>query len=279
MSDYLPVTTAMEDCIQLMLTSDGICPAFKEALGDRLPFAMFGALIRPADVRAVQRLEQYRDDWPSHRTAKAEIGFRSAPLVPKTQAESVLSLVLGSLCHEAIAHVLQPVSEEAALYQSAYMFRQYYMRESGAAAEASEAVDRQQLAALFAALQQRFFIEMHTFVPDVDDIEGWFDKLYAGIRAYDEAQERLADAIAQPEADKVQKYIEAPGFYRADEAIVQLALAVRSGETPTREKLEAALAEEAGSRYGQALRQGCDRLARANAFFSNRLDAQQLTAI
>lgn len=267
MLESLTRTAFVDDCLNMMNASNDICQAFKEVSRTHRTFAQFGSLTRTDDQIAFELLTRYRNDWESHRTVKAEVGFLSAPLVPKTQAESSLALALGWIAHRAARAHLTPESAEAGLYQDAELFRKRYVGGSG--------ISREELGELFSVQQQRFFIEMHTFVPDADDIEGWFDRLDQMIREWEGNMERLASAVVDPDVEKVQRYVNESNFYDEDDALIRLADSIRSGGHPSQSEIDAALSVEPRSGYARALHQAIRSLRRASVFFtgSNNLSS------
>ncbi|TLS53860.1 hypothetical protein FE782_00420 [Paenibacillus antri] len=264
-------TALIEDSAAILLATDGVSEALAEAAGEHAAFLQFGALRSADDAFALPYLDRYRLHWDTYKTVREDVGFRSAPLATKTEAESVLALALGWLAHRVADRRLSASSEEADLYRDAYLFRARY-----AAPDAT--LDAVALSELFEVLKQRYFIEMHTFKPDGDDIEGWFDALYAGMQEWDAYMDRFAKAVAEPDADGERRHVLETNFYRADDAIVALASRLRNGGTTTAEEREAALAAVPASRYGQALRAAVGHLLHANAFFARRVDELALEA-
>lgn len=291
MSDNLARMTVVEDCLNVLLASDTICEAFKEVCREHFHFAMFGSFTPPGSPVAIQLLDRFRTDWESHKTAKEEVGFRSAPLVPKTESESVLAYVLGSLSDRGASLLPKPASAEASLYQDAYLFHRYYVNNSHTPAPyrtalyeqtmenapAAGSFEAQDVAEFFQVLHQRFFIEMHTFVPDVEDIEGWFDRLHERMEALAAERNRFAEVVTNPDPVKVREYVTDTNFYNDGDAILQLAAAIRRGSRPSQEEIDAALAAEPGSWYARALKQGCSNLLNANAFFVGGIDQSKLS--
>lgn len=263
-------TALIEDSASLLLASEETCAAFREAASAHPPFLQLGPLKGADETFALPILDRYRSGWESHRTVREAAGFRSAPSVPKTEAESTLAFVLGWLCHRAADRRLTAATPEARLHRDAHLFRARY-------AVPGATLDAETLSAMFRALKQRCFIEMHTFKPDGDDIEGWFDKLYDGMREWDDAMQRLAKAVAEPDAAWERKL--AGGFYRADDEIVALAAELREGGAVSRDRLEAALAAAPRSEYGLALQAAVGSLRNANAYFTYRADAAALESI
>ncbi|HZG83396.1 hypothetical protein [Paenibacillus sp.] len=264
-------TALIEDSAAILLATDDVSEALAEAAGAHAAFLQFGALRSADDAFALPYLDRYRLHWDTYKTKREDVGFRSAPLATKTEAESVLAAALGWLAHRAADRWLPAASEEAELCRDAYLFRARY-------AKPDAKLDAAALVELFEVLKQRYFIEMHTFKPDSDDIEGWFDALYAGMQAWDAYMGRFAKAVAEPDADGERRHVLEENFYRADDAIVALANTLRSGGTATAEEREAALAAEPVSRYGQALRAAVGSLQQANAFFARRVDELTLEA-
>lgn len=268
MLESLTRTALVDDCLNVMNASDDICEAFKEVSRAHRTFAQFGSLTRSDDRIAVELLARYKNDWESHRTVKEEVGFLSAPLVPKTQAESSLALALGWIAHRAARAHLTPESAEAGLYQDAELFRKRYVGGSG--------ISREELSELFSVLQQRFFIEMHTFVPDVDDIEGWFDRLDQTIREWEGHMDQLAGAVVNPDPEKAQRYVAQSNFYDEDDALIRLAESIRGGGQPSQREIEAAFAAEPRSGYARALHQALRGLRNASVFFTGTGDLSSL---
>jgi hypothetical protein len=290
MPENITHTALVEDCFHIMFASDKICEAFKEVGRAHLNFAQFGSITSSGDKFAVPLLDKYRDNWEAHKKVPVEIGFRSAPAVPKSQAESILAFVLGWLCHRAANIQMEPGSTESSLYQDAFIFHRLYVNNNNTpvpyrtaqfeksmeSLPASAAICSQDLAELFRAMQQRFFIEMHTFVPDVEDIEGWFDRLDAKLQERTAHMDQYAETIMNPDPVKVKQYVSDTHFYDDEDAIIQLAQSLRKGARPSQAQIEAALAAEPKSDYGQALKQGFNNLLSASTFFTGGMDQNKL---
>jgi hypothetical protein len=293
MSESVTQTALIEDCLAIMLVSDQICEAFKEVAQGHENFAQFG---RVTDITArfpVQLLEKYRDNWDSHKRPEEEIGFRSAPLVPKTKPESILAFVLGWLCHRAAEHHLKPETAESGMYRDAFLFHRLYVNNSNTpepyrteaydkkakSLPASASISSGDVQELFQVIQQRLLIEMHTFVPDVEDIEGWLDRLHANYQERAAYMDRYAEAVMNPDPAKVQQLVTDTNFYDDEDAIIQLAQAVRQGRKPSQETIEAAFAAEPGSSYAKALKEGLGNLRNASVFFSGGIESNKLNKL
>jgi hypothetical protein len=293
MSESLTNTAVVEDCLNIMLATDKICEAFKEVGRDHINFAQFGSITHSGDKFAIQLLDKYRDNWDAHKKVPEEVGFRSAPVAPKSQAESILAFVLGWLCYRAVDTQMKTESTESSLYQDAFIFHRLYVNNNNTpvpyrtaefeksmqSLPASAAINSQDVAELFRAMQQRFFIEMHTFVPDGDNIEGWFDKLDIKLRERTAHMDRYAEVLMNPDPAKVEQFVSDTNFYNDEDAIIQLAQLLRKGEQPSQEEIEAALATEPRSDYGQALKQGIGNLLSASDFFLGSIDRNKLNLL
>jgi hypothetical protein len=290
MSESVARTAAVEDCIRIMLASDKICSAFKEAGRGHINFAQFGSITGRDGAFALELLNKYRDNWEAHKNPPIEHGFRSAPAVPKSQAESILAFVLGWLVFQAVNKQLKPASPEAGLYQDAYVFPRRYGNNNNTPAAYrtaefekhmavlpdSASISSSDVSELFRDIQQRLFIEMHTFVPDGDDIEGWFDRLDAKLAEWNGQLEQYAEVIVNPDADKVKQWVADANFYNDEDAIIQLAQSLRRGAQPTQAEIDAALESQPSSDYGRALKQGLGHLLSASAFFTGGIEQQEL---
>lgn len=113
---------------------------------------------------------------------------------------------------------------------------------------------------------------MHTFVPDVDDIEGWFDRLDQMIREWEQHMEQLASAVVDPDPEKARQSVDQSNFYDEDDALIRLAESIRSGIQPSQDEIDAALSADPRSEYARALNQAVRSLRRASQFFTNSND-------
>ncbi|SFL16426.1 hypothetical protein SAMN03159341_103572 [Paenibacillus sp. 1_12] len=293
MSENVTHTSLVEDCFRIMFASDNICDVFKEVGFDHLNFAQFGSITSSGDRFAVPLLSKYRDNWEAHKKVPEEIGFRSAPAVPKSQAESILAFVLGWLCHRAADIQMKTGSVEAGLYQDAFIFHRLFVNNNNTPIPyrtvlyeknmeilpASASISSEDVSEWFQAMQQRFFIEMHTFVPDVEDIEGWFDRLDAKLSERTAHMNRFAEIMMDPDPAKVKQFVSDIHFYEDEDAIIQLAQSLRKGAQPTQAEIQAAYEAAPNSHYGKALKQGFGNLLSASAFFTGNMEPNSLNAL
>lgn len=123
MSENVTHTAVVEDCFNLMLASERICNAFKEAGRDHIRFIQFGSVTRSGDKFTVNLLDKYRSIWHT-RNENDRLGYK-------------LAFVLGWLCHRAADRQMKVVFREAepesrefptdcSIYHDAFIFRRLY---------------------------------------------------------------------------------------------------------------------------------------------------------
>lgn len=287
MSENVTHTAVVEDCFNLMYASDRICPAFKEVGREHTNFAQFGSVTRSGDKFTVQLLDNYRVDWETRKDAE-KLGYK-------------LAFVLGWLCHRAADRQMKVVFREAepestefptdcSLYHDAFIFRELYLGQTDTAFSYVAAtfeknmdshplaahIDVHRLADLFRLIHQRLLIEMHTFIPDTDNIEGWFDKLHARHQEQIIHMDRYAAAVVTPDPAKVKRFVTDTNFYSDGDELIRLTKRLRRGETVSPEEIESAFAAEAQSHYAQAVKIGFSYLRSASDFFTGTIDRETL---
>lgn len=285
MSENITHTAILDDCFRLMLASDTICDAFKLAGREQRDFARLGGVTRYGDMFTTRLLDDYRARW--------------ATRTPEDKLEPKLAFVLGWLCHRAADRQMKPVFREAepgrpvspadcSVYHDAFVFKEIFAdgRESPyhpailerdmASLPAVQGLDVPGVEDFFRALLQRALIELHTLIPDRDDIDGWLDRLFSVRQRLHLDLERYAAAVAAPDPGKYQKFIVEMNFYDRDEPIIGAARGLQRGEAVTAEQVHQAVAAEARSHYAQALKMGYGYLAAASAFFAGDMSPETL---
>jgi hypothetical protein len=131
---------------------------------------------------------------------------------------------------------------------------------------------------LLHVLLRRALIGMHTLIPDVENPEGWIDRIYRRRQEFHVDLERYNRAITEPDPAKVQTYIAEDGFYDRSESIISTARRLQHGELVSYDEIVVALEAPAESHYGQALAIGMRYLKAASDFFVGDLDRETLEA-
>jgi hypothetical protein len=82
-------------------------------------------------------------------------------------------------------------------------FDKALLEENTQSLPAAQAFQVKEVEDLFRGLLQRALLELHTFIPDSENIEGWFDKLFTLQQRFYVDLERYAAAVANPKPAKV----------------------------------------------------------------------------
>jgi len=284
-SENITHTGILDDCFRLMLASEEICDAFKQSVREKKDFARLGGITRSGDRFTVQLLTEFRDRWEGRS--------------PDDNLEAKLGFVLGWLTHGAADRQMKPFFREAepdrtqspsdcSVYHDALVFREVFAlgKESPysvatfdrnvSALPAAKGLDVSDVEDFFQALLQRALIGLHTFIPDRDDIEAWLDKLAKLRQQFDVDLERYAKAVAEPDPQKVQRFIVEMNFYDREDSIILAARKIQRGESVSSADVVTAVEADAGSHYGQAIQMGYGYLKAASDFFTSDSDPEDL---
>ena len=282
MSENITHTAVLDDCFRLMAAHNKVCDAFREVMRDQVRFARLGGITRRGDFHSVGLLTSIRQRWDGRST--------DDKLEPK------LAFILGWLTHRAADRQMKPIFREvepgrpvspahSSVHQDAFIFHEVY--QSGKAnpyhpqtfadtPDVAPGIDAAALEELIRVLLQRALIELHTLIPDDENIEGWLENLFDRQQRFYVDRERYAQAVANPDPEWVRRGIEEVNFYDRDEPIIQAARAIQHGQSAG---VVAALAAEARSHYAQALKMGCGYILAASDFFSSDMAPAELEAL
>jgi hypothetical protein len=278
-SENITHTGIFEDSIRLMLAGGEVCAAFEEVAREHHAFARLGSLTRSGDLFTVDLLAKYGANWPEDKDA---IG-------PK------LGFVIGWLTHRAADRQMKPIFRavkpanaqkptECSVYHDAFVFHEvfadgtespYHPAALGGEEALAPGFDTDALKTVVQVLVQQALIEMHTFNPDRDHIETWLEKLHAQMQRFYVDVDRYAEALANPDPDKVRRYITEVNFYDAEDAIIAAARAAQRGEDVGAEQIRAAATAEAHSHYAQALKLAYGYLLAASALFTGEISEDE----
>jgi len=289
LSENITHTAVTDDCARLADSSPAICGAFKLCLREHLDIARLAGVTRSGDRFTTELLKKFRRQWPAQ-----------GPVAPLLSQK--LAFVLGWLCHRAADRRMKPVflaaepdSDEfptdCSVYHDVFLFREVYedgKREpySPASLEGgmeslpgSRALGVREVEEALRALWQRALIALHTFIPDQEDVEGWMERLFETRQRFYVDIRRYAEAFADPDPEKVQRFIVDANFYDRTDPLIRLARSLQHGRTDESIELAEALSAAASqSQYAQALRKGYLYLAAASEYFGGRLGEAELRA-
>lgn len=275
MSENITHTAVTDDCARLVLYSPSICAPFKEVLAQQLEIARMGGLTRSGGNFVTSLLGRYREQWPH----AGDGGLLAQKL----------AFVLGWLCHRAADLQMKPIFRavdadcaekptDCSVYHDVFLFRQVYLGGQGKPyAPQILSLDVGELESVFRSLWQRALIGMHTFIPDQEDVDGWLERLFETRQRFYVDIRRYAEAFAQPDPDKVRRFLDEVNFYDARDPLIRLARSIQVGTPEIEIDLAAALnAAAKQSQYAQALRRGYLYLEAASGYFVGQVDAAAL---
>ena len=280
MSESITHTAIVDDVARIALYDPEICEPFKEVLDEHLDIARLGGITRHGDRHNPKLLHLYRSEWEEKHD---EVG-------PK------LAFVLGWMSHRAadrrmkkVFRALDPDCDKSptdcSVYNDVVCFREVYaagheepyMKHALGSAEkgVSEAEE------LFHGMWRRMLIRMHTFIPGDDDIEAWLDNVIKFQQEMRVDLQRYAKAFADPDPDKMRRFIEEPNFYDADDDIIRLARSLQQGEPEESIDLEEALAAAAesadrASQYAQMIARAFGYVRASSEYWHFQIDMEEL---
>ena len=240
--------SACDDCLRLALVSKEIPNDFGKALVRNWDEARIGSVLR--DTSRITGLVQ-------------------TPVTSATQKK--FAFALGALAHLGVKRQLYPGNSgfnERMVYHDAALLQHF----GGGTINASfeDIVD------LLATVDSRTYIRIHTFKPDVENVDDWILRMVNWNEGKTDFRHRYARAIATPDADKVRKYIEDENFYNPDDEIIQMATALRSGDAESSVNLAVACVKaHSQSLYARALAGGYGYLVAAAEFYNGQSAASE----
>jgi hypothetical protein len=255
----------------VVLVSPLICEPFKDVLSKHLEIARMGGVTRSGGKFVIELLGRYRDAWGEGE--------------PSELVEQKLAFVLGWLCHRAADLQMKPIFRavdgdcaerptDCSVYHDVFLFRTVYGGGHGEPyAPGILSLDVGELESVLRSVWQRALIGLHTFVPDQEEIEVWLERLFKTRQQFYVDLDRYAEAFAQPDPDKVRRFLEEVHFYEAKDPLIRVARSIQAGTPEVGIDLSAALdAAATQSQYAQALRRAMLYLQAASDFFEGDLD-------
>lgn len=284
MSENITHTAIVDDCARLALHDRRIGEPFQQVLREQLEIARLGGITRSGDRFTADLLERFRRRWPEEG---GEEGLRRK-----------LAFVLGWLCHRAADRQMKPIwrsmpsqtasPTECSIYHDVFLFREVYrcghrgpyspqVLEEAPDRSATDGSRQDEVEQLLRTYWRRALLSLHTFKPDSDDIEGWLERLFDARQRFRVEIRRYAEALANPDPQKVRRFIEEVNFYDASEPLIRFARSVQRGAPEESIDLDEAFEAAAeGSQYARALRRGLGYLRAGSAFFEGRLERDVL---
>lgn len=271
MSEAVTHIAVVEDCGRLVSISRDINEAFKSAFRQYQDIALLGGVTRGGDRHNPLLLKQLRSSWSRD----------------DTQAQRKLAFVLGWLSHRAADRQMKAVFRSAdpdcslsptdcSIYHDVTVLKEVCSKGSGTFEQALVEADVGGAEELLHAMWRRMLIRMHTFIPAEEDINAWLEGVFAFQQEMRVDITRYAEALMNPDPEKVRRFVTNVNFYDAGDSLIQLAREVQSGADNLPDPGEAAREAVAGSLYARALARAFEYISAADDFWQNRIERNEL---
>jgi hypothetical protein len=277
MSENITHTAVVGDCARLTQLSETICDEFKDAFKNHLEIARLGGVSTGGGFFIPELLTKYREAWPSREPDR---------LLPQS-----LAFVLGWICHRAADLQMKPLFNEldgdcgrfptdCSIYHDVFLFREIYaagkrppyspatLETDMKSLSGAQKIPVAEIEEIFHALLQRSLISMHTIMPDLGNAEDWIPKLIRHRQKFGGVLKRYAEALANPDPEKFNRFVVEPNFYDKNDPIIQQA---RSGKCSAETN-----AGTNQSLYAQILARGMGYLQAASDYFSSQIEEDDL---
>ncbi|MDA3797497.1 MAG: hypothetical protein PF692_00245 [Kiritimatiellae bacterium] len=290
MSESITHTAVVDDCLNFVLNqSEEFSGAFFEAAEKLRPFAQLGGITRHGDKHNPMLLEKLREQYKNGE-------FDDHCL-------SKLAFVIGWMSHRAadrqfkrIFRSVDPDCEfrptNCSVYHDAYLFGVSYdngntspytpaiLNPGMEPDENTKLVNVETVEKLFDQMWIRMLIQMHTFIPDDDDIEPWLDNVCSKRQKIYVDLNRYAAAYANPDKDMYKRFITDINFYDANDKLLEIAEILRQDINQNKFELdEPQKVATEQSQYAQALSRAFKYVRAANSFFKYEISMEELVEI
>ena len=273
MSEYIVHTSVAEDCFNILLISDDIIPLFKEVIKKHRRFAHLGSITRGGDKFIVNLISKYKKEWNDN-------------------FEHRLAFVLGWLCHRATDREMKPLYRElepessispkdCSIYQDVFIFKEFYLKNSSKALledkmESTNIVNPLILE-LARLILQRLLIEIHTLIPDKENIEIWIDKLFKLKQDFYVDIKRYEDVLNKPDKEKFRKFILESNFFNENDPLIIVAKKLREKTIVNPDEVRKAIYSKNESFYARSIRLSYEYIFSASEFFQDKIREDELT--
>ncbi|HIR57845.1 MAG TPA: hypothetical protein IAA54_09245 [Candidatus Gallacutalibacter pullicola] len=278
MSEHIVHTAILEDSFHIGVGLPKIPESFREVMRDFENFSRLGCITVSGDQFSFRLLEEYKPLWPRRdELLKAKLAF-----------------VLGWISHRACDREMKPIwrepkmkgrgsdvdpnlsPTECSVYHEGVMYNRYYavdptfrlaiFPEELACLDGIERIDLDR-AALF--IQQAFgasYMNIQT-LSDTDGMQTFFEEMCMRAQKFYVDLRRYTRSAGSPDPELTAEYVTDINWIDNHDEIVNLAVRLRGGETPSPAEYENALAAEPASHYGKALRLSLSYILTAAEYF------------
>ena len=290
MSDLLTHWAVFDDCRRLAAIDPRTEPFFNRLLDDQREPARLGGITRYGSRWIPPILKSARADREaaeSDERFRKRIAFALGGILhfPADQVFKPLMSELAQADWDSTHHLMQgrtpnpdavqdKVSiREISAYYDCHVFRKVYLtghEEPFSRFFVTENATEpgRELEAFVRALFQRALLSSHTLNPNMDDFEGWLDRVLAKIQPLYIDIGLYVRVFHAPDPQKMEAYQVESAFYRDADPVIALARAVQRGYRPDNSELDAAVdSPENRSGYATCLGMGVRLMREASAFW------------
>ena len=292
MSEYLVHVAIMEDCFNILLQTQRVCPELKGVIEAHRDFGEAASTTMSGDTYTVLLMEDLRKRW-ANRT-------------PDDMLENKLAFVLGWVSHRAADRQMKPVfralntpeskkivNNECTLYNEAKVYMEYYMNREHdpyknvmhlmlSGPRAYPQVDLEGMNNLFSGMLKGSFMQMHTMKPNLEytvtEIENWIDNIFTLLQHFNIRTDMIAQIVAKPDPGKYNRYIADANFFNDQDALIILAKKLRFHNEFSQLDVEEAITSSPSSDYAIALKTALNYTIACNDFFAGKIEADGLRA-
>lgn len=290
MSDLLTHWAVFDDSRRLAGCDPRMEPFFNRLLDEHREPARLGGITR------------YGSQWVPHILKSAAADRDAAE--SDEQARQRIAFALGGILHFPADQIFKPLMSELAqadwdsthhlmrgrtpnpdavqdkvsireisAYYDCHVFRKVYLTGheepfSRFFVEENATEPGRELEAFIRALFQRALLASHTLNPDMNDFDGWLNKVLSKIQPLYIDIGLYVSVFHHPDPQKMDAYQVETAFYRDEDPVIRLSRAVQGGHQPDSDELDAAVdSPENRSGYATCLSMGVRLMREASAFW------------
>lgn len=272
---HLTPILAVDDALRLSLLDRALNEDVKAVMIAHHGFYQSSGVLAREEDDVLTLLGTIREKWAGRDRLPVERHeYNGDMLEPK------LAFVTGWLAHQAVQqHIYgdeaHPGIDEKAVYHDVTLCHSIFKSEPVSQDARKPTVD--ELAHLLEMMYLRTYVRMHTIDPDFDDVENWIIRYVKWSEDTRALTRNYARAYLEPDAEKVQRYVNRPNFYDASNPLIVLARDLQQGITETTIDLAEAMQVARGqSQYARALAGACARIQAVGAFMDGVADQAAL---
>jgi hypothetical protein len=110
---------------------------------------------------------------------------------------------------------------------------------------------------------QRALLSSHTIKPDLEDIDGWLDRLFKIVQDLYVSVELYVSVYTDPDHERIARYRVETEFYNKADPVVVAARRIQNGEGVTQAEVAHALEADNAGAYAQAVAESVHRFREA----------------